>query len=57
MNLTTLSSFPLSSIHTHAFNVHSSKQKKMAMKQWHVVEIFKRQHVRLINDKHLLVFF
>jgi hypothetical protein len=28
----------------------------MAMKQWHVAEIFKKQLARLINDKHLLAF-
>jgi hypothetical protein len=56
MNLTTLSSFPLSSIHTHAFNAHSLNTKNMAMKQWNVVEISKRQLARLINDKHLLTF-
>jgi hypothetical protein len=53
MSLTTLSSLLLSSTHTHAFYVHSSNTKNMAMKQWHAVEISKRQPTRLINDKHL----
>jgi hypothetical protein len=42
--------------HAHAFNVHSSNTKNMAMKQLHVVEISKKQLARLISDKHLLAF-
>jgi hypothetical protein len=56
MNLTTFSFLPLFSTHTHAFNAHSSNTKNMAMKQWHVVEISKRQLARLISDKHLPTF-
>jgi len=56
MSLTTLSFLPLSSTHTHAFNVHSSNIKNMVVKQWHVVEISKRQPTRLISNKHLLAF-
>jgi hypothetical protein len=56
MSLTTLSSFLLSSIHTHAFNVHSSNTENMAMKQWHVADISKKQLARLISDKHLHAF-
>jgi len=53
MSLTILSSLLLSSIHTHAFNVHSSNIENMAMKQWHVVDISQKQLARLISDKHL----
>jgi hypothetical protein len=56
MNLTTLSSLPLSSLITHAFNAHSLNIENMAMKQWHVVEISKRELTTLINDKHLPTF-
>jgi hypothetical protein len=55
-SLTTLSYLPSFSIHTHAFNVHSSNTENMAMKQWQVVEISKKQLARLISDKHLLAF-
>jgi hypothetical protein len=55
MNLTTLSSFPLSSTHIDAFDAHLLNIENMAMKQGMLL-IYPKHNLQLFNDKHLPTF-